>query len=867
MKNLNFKNFNYAMIDSARSGYREVLVTYTVDGQTARKCVFIKEVKGKDKNYYLAQAKKEINASIKDGSLAKSASKQLARGGATKPVLITLSCVLAAGALGTGGYFLGSYLGGNGGNVVTGHTVVLDAGKGTFADDQTYLVLSGIKDGTALGDVKGYTLPAYENWDFDKWEGIDGPGESYKITTDLLLTATYIQGINYTRDVVKTATYNKMQEIIATQPEAQSSVQKIYDSTMKAINDPTLADNKNGIKVVQELQQFALDTMDLIGKNPSIKGIDTIYEADINDLIKTQNDNKRFMLAKIYAAYLKGCSYGAVPVAESVLDFIFEEGIKMINETEDEDLARLYAHTYAGLELAASITKSKEDINRAKEAFIMTVDKVYKKEIIRKGDITTLDWIGEMFYNAMAASTNSQLQQGIYSGLINSYFKDSISKAMEAVATGDAFTLGSANILSYIVKTIANVDIKQKGYWPNESEFGSALDAYIKLYDGCFKDYQVKATSKEKLISMVTEIFRTALDAFVTYPGDNQEDFNALIGTIDESAQPTGFVTAAISYMTESAPLVDFYFNDFFSYLANDLIKIAQNKKDDKKGGNYKLLFSNIMLFYNQLLNSLTDPSCATILKQTLWDIIDLTVDSDYIYEPKSVGTVLDTLCQQLKSNNKDYLTKTFVSAFKGANKMHTDFDVKTSAYYEGFANSITDVIIADLLRDAGTTVTEKFVDFACSTFSDYGVTYFDGCYTSTSDYSASFAKLVNLVNGVLPTISNQIFQASNLPEEIFSSYFEGYNALFEMMPKLVRHDSAPDTAGLIDLFTEFLLQPTECYKAVMDNNKPELADKTILLTNAMKENLINKVTNKTTVEQMKGYTEKTADEMKKIIS
>ncbi|MCQ2796827.1 MAG: hypothetical protein MJ213_06010, partial [Bacilli bacterium] len=412
MKNLNFKDFSYAMINSAMSGYREVLVTYTVDGKIVHKCLFIEEVKGKDKNYYFAQAKKEIDASIKDGSLAKSASKQL-RHGATKPVLITLSCVLAAGALGTGGYFLGSYLGGGGGSpvVTDGHTVVLYGGEGVFENHKTYLIFNNVKDKTPLGDIEGYALPAYEDYDFLKWNGPieDQPyGTSFKITEDIVLTASFFEGIKYLKAQAINSINVELKYLLDNyilDKSVKEMLNNIYEKSRSVINNieestdtAAVDDAKN---TITDLKECANEMLDIVASTAAIypesaAEIEKTYENALNSLVKEKSISKRAALVKFNSGYIKAAS-GATDI--TIVDKTYDELTKMLSDYDEEADSlniRLLGRFAKGVIAGSAYFTDPKQIEKIIEDLLYWFEQLAAAGL-KEDDTNTIDWVGEFF--------------------------------------------------------------------------------------------------------------------------------------------------------------------------------------------------------------------------------------------------------------------------------------------------------------------------------------------------------------------------------------------------------------------------------------------------------------------------------------
>lgn len=102
-----FTDFEYSLVPSSLKGYKEVQVMFNYQNQRITTYAFIKETANKGKEYYLNEAKKQINAETRDGRLLKEVKAFInpRRGGSSKSTKVALACASVA-ALALGGLFV-----------------------------------------------------------------------------------------------------------------------------------------------------------------------------------------------------------------------------------------------------------------------------------------------------------------------------------------------------------------------------------------------------------------------------------------------------------------------------------------------------------------------------------------------------------------------------------------------------------------------------------------------------------------------------------------------------------------------------------------------------------------------------------------
>lgn len=643
MGKLNFKDFNYSLIDSIKKGYKEILVTYKADNQVARQYVFIKESHGKGSSYYISKAKENIKKSIESGELNKASKKQIRKvkhtGSALKPVLITLAGVVAAGSLVTGGYYLGNYLnggngGGGGGVVTTGHTVVLLAGEGTFEGGKTYLIFNNVKDGTALGDIGGYQIPSKSDYDF-KWTGpiVDFPyGTSFKINEDIVLTATFFEGVNYLKAQAIQDIATELQDIKdgygeLIDEELFALLEDIFDESKEAINkiegsdDPTVSDDARN--TINDLRKYAIDILTEAGavavmeeKTEALRVIKMIkneYANSLSRIARETNTVKRAILTRIDSAYVQAMYDDPSPGILTSAYETFNNEIKDLDFEKPKDVlkARLLSYSGNAVIAASGFLESLTETETIIQNILSENDDVLTQlgEAVNPDDTVTIDWLGDIIRNKAYAELkyhyyDPKSEEDIsYEEYVSIITQPLLTKAV-SYAKGELTNkrdIVGINLDSSVVKALANVKILGKEDFENDFP---TCDYFTKNIGTC--NNQVKAAiikalatgvpESDEVANKLTKCFNNALEAFSIWVGNKIDDktgtgwsFNYLFAYSTGGKEMHGTVSDAIATAIDEETgdiLYGEVLLDAYITLTEKAIDIAKAKEYDVEGKN-----------------------------------------------------------------------------------------------------------------------------------------------------------------------------------------------------------------------------------------------------------------------------------------
>ena len=613
-------------------------------------------------------------------------------------ITVAVSAVVAAG-LGVGGFFLGKTLGGNGGGgggKTTGHTVVLIGGEGKFAEEKDYLVFNNVKDETALGDIEGYALPTYNPYTFEKWNGpiVDIPyGPSFKVTEDIVLTASFMQGVNYHKEQARNAIKSEYDYIIKEYyiPEnlkaVLESIVTSSDEIITSIEDSDdLTEIKDAKTILSDLTECAVNSLSEISvvgvtSLETAKKMAAIYKTAIQEAVAETNVIKRSALIKMDSAYVKALAQVKEGVIDQTIDVAFDEFKKQldgIDPEKSEDILRArFLPYYASAAILGSTYSTKKDdtdimvktIAGNFGSFVETIQE------LRTDDTDTINWAGNILrdyeYAKIKWGVLDPTEGNSYSDYVGDLYLDTLVRQYLMGENIPKFVLLQFNQNVSIVKALADARVDNgigdaKGKFPSYSKFTSTvLAAQNTPVRTAINDLTNVGTDEAiATANKLSKCFTNLVEAFGTWKGDWEDaiyDFEYLFysGTPEITNEYDSVILQATgcawngTAIPADAPLLDVYLT--LSEKAIDLAKKNMYVPEEDYSFNYHGLFDlgcNAIHVAKNAGTQRTYKNLAPLLNL----IVETGVDYAFPYKPETVPAII-SIYKEWGETSEDSIT------------------------------------------------------------------------------------------------------------------------------------------------------------------------------------------------------------------